>query len=84
MTGLKLRISGNTTVTQPREELEAEYFEERRKEKERRTRIADKIKTLVVTNKEDLHVLSNEKFDFQCYTLDCKFVTNEKQTMSAT
>ena len=33
---------------------EAEYFEERRKEKERRTRIADKIKTLVVTKKEDL------------------------------
>ena len=61
-----------------REALEAEYFEERRKENERRTRIADKIKTLVVTNKEDLHILSNEKFDFQCYTLGCKFVTNTK------
>ncbi len=57
---------------------EAEYFEERRKEKERRIRIAAKIKTLVVTNKEDLHVISNEKFDFQCYTPDCKFVTNTK------
>ena len=43
---------------------EAEYFEERRKENERRTRIADKIKTLVVTKKEDLLILSNEKFDF--------------------
>ena len=33
---------------------ETEYFEERRKEKERRNRIADKIKTLVVTKKEDI------------------------------
>ena len=57
---------------------EAEYFEEQRKENERLTRIADKIKTLVVTNKEDLQILSNEKFDFQCYTLGCKFVTNAK------
>ena len=32
---------------------EAEYFEERKKEKERCARIAEKIKTLVVTNKED-------------------------------
>ena len=59
-------------------EWEAKYFEERRKEKERRTRIADKIKTLTVTKKEDLQVLSDEKFDFQCYTLGCKFVTNTK------
>ena len=32
----------------------SEYFEEQRKEKERRARIADKIKTLVVTKKEDI------------------------------
>jgi len=61
---------------------EAAYFEEQRKEKERRTRIADKIKTLVVTKKEDLaldiDLLPNEKFDFQCYTPGCKFVTNTK------
>ena len=38
-------------------------------------------KTLVVTKKEDLvlNVLSNEKFDFQCYTPDCEFVTNDKK-----
>ena len=60
---------------------EAEYFEERRKEKERCLRIADKIKTLVVTKKEDLvvDILSNEKFDFQCYTIGCPFATNDKR-----
>ena len=58
---------------------EAEYFEERKKEKERRTRIAEKIKILVVTKKEDFDVLSNEKFDFQCYTIGCPFATNNKQ-----
>ena len=63
---------------------EAEYFEERRREKERRTRIADKIKTLVVTKKKDVDIdsdiLTKQKFDFQCYTPDCKFVTNTKKS----
>ena len=38
-------------------------------------------KTLVVTKKEDLvlNVLSNEKFDFQCYIPACEFVTNDKK-----
>jgi hypothetical protein len=59
---------------------EAEYFEEQRKEKERHARIADKLKTLVVTKKEDLalDIRPNGKFDFQCYTIDCEFVTNNK------
>ena len=60
---------------------EAEYFEELKKEKERRIRIADKIKMLVDTKKEDiaLDLLYNEKFDFKCYTIGCPFATNNKQ-----
>ena len=61
---------------------EAEYFEKQRKEKERRIRISAKIKTLVVTNKEDIDIdidlLTNQKFDFQCYTIGCPFTTNNK------
>lgn len=61
---------------------EAEYFDERRKEKERCTRIADKIKTLVVTKKEDI-ILSSPNadgtYDFACYTIGCSFATNEKK-----
>ena len=37
-------------------------------------------KTLVVTTKEDLDILSNEKFDFQCYIPDCNSITNSKST----
>jgi hypothetical protein len=61
---------------------EAEYFEERRKENERRARIADKIKTLVVTKKEDIIISSSHadgSYDFQCYTIGCPFVTNDKK-----
>jgi hypothetical protein len=35
-------------------------------------------KTLVITKKEDLDILANQKFDFQCYIPDCKFGTNGK------
>ena len=45
---------------------EVEYFEEQRNEKERRTRIADKIKTLVVTKKEDI-ILSSPNPDKKDY-----------------
>jgi hypothetical protein len=41
---------------------------------------ADRVnKTLVVTTKEDLDILSNEKFDFQCYIPSCEFVANDKE-----
>ena len=61
---------------------EAEYFEEQRKEKERRSRIADKIKTLVVTKKEDIILSSpnpDGSYDFACYTIGCPFATNDKK-----
>jgi hypothetical protein len=67
-----------------REALETEHFEEQLKQKERRIRIADKIKTLRVTNKIDLDLLSNPNpkpdsdFDFRCYNPKCDFATDNK------
>jgi hypothetical protein len=67
-----------------REALEAKYFEEQLKEKERRIRITDKIKTLRVTNKEELGLLTNPNpkinsdFDYRCYNQKCDFATNYK------
>ena len=61
---------------------ELEYFEEQRKEKERLARIADKVKTLVVTKKEDIILSSpnpDGSYDFACYTIGCPFATNDKK-----
>jgi hypothetical protein len=67
-----------------REALETKYFALKLKEKERRIRIADKIKTLRVTTKEDLDIISNPNpslnadFDYRCYNPKCDFATNNK------
>ena len=56
------------------------------KNKERKkkdvARIADKIKTLVVTKKEDIILSSpnpDGSYDFACYTIGCPFATNDKK-----
>ena len=59
-----------------------EYCEEQRKEKERRDRIADKIKSTLVTKEEDIILPSTKPdgcYDFACYTIGCPFATNDKK-----
>lgn len=76
-----VRCDGKTygKVDPVRQAQETAYFEEQRKEKERRTRIVDKIKTLHVTKREDLDILKpKELFDYQCYNPKCDFATNNK------
>lgn len=60
-----------------RKKLENTYFEERRKQKENESIIAESIKKVIDTNKEILQS-DNLKFDFHCYVPDCKFGTNKK------
>ena len=74
----------NYRITPERETLETKYFEYQLREKERRFRIAQKLRTLRVTKKEDLDILSNPNpkpdsdFDYQCYNPKCDFATNSR------